>query len=216
MTRARVIEGGVELHVKGVDRLVPRVVNAAESGGLRRGRPVGVRAEPRDRLHQPHRKGAARLMPVVAPVVSPAATAIPHIEIEPARSTMAASRIALRALILRDLRGPAQELRRVRDPHRDPAVPARVRVPVRVPVDRPGRRRRRRQGLGVRVRHRPRPGRRGDLDHVPGNPGRGPAAGDGVRLHARDRGSRAGALPDLAGGRLEGPLGRRPGAASPR
>jgi ABC-2 type transport system ATP-binding protein len=33
-TRTRVIDGGVELHVKGVDRLVPQVVNAAESGGF--------------------------------------------------------------------------------------------------------------------------------------------------------------------------------------
>ena len=28
------IDGGVELHVKGAERLVPRVVNAAESGGF--------------------------------------------------------------------------------------------------------------------------------------------------------------------------------------
>jgi len=34
VTRARVIEGGVELHVKGVERLVPRIVNAAEREGL--------------------------------------------------------------------------------------------------------------------------------------------------------------------------------------
>jgi len=33
-TRARVVDGGVELHVKGVERLVPRVVGAAESGGF--------------------------------------------------------------------------------------------------------------------------------------------------------------------------------------
>jgi ABC-2 type transport system ATP-binding protein len=33
VTRTRVLEGGVELHVKGAERLVPRVVNAAESGG---------------------------------------------------------------------------------------------------------------------------------------------------------------------------------------
>jgi ABC-2 type transport system ATP-binding protein len=33
-TRTRVIDGGVELHMKGVDRLVPQVVNAAESGGF--------------------------------------------------------------------------------------------------------------------------------------------------------------------------------------
>ena len=34
LTRARVIEGGVELHFSGVERLVPRVVAAAESGGF--------------------------------------------------------------------------------------------------------------------------------------------------------------------------------------
>jgi len=34
VTRTRVIDGGVELHVKGAERLVPRVVNAAESGGF--------------------------------------------------------------------------------------------------------------------------------------------------------------------------------------
>jgi ABC-2 type transport system ATP-binding protein len=34
VTRTRVIEGGVELHVQGAERLVPRVVNAAESGGF--------------------------------------------------------------------------------------------------------------------------------------------------------------------------------------
>ncbi len=33
-THTRVIDGGVELHVKGVDRLVPLVVSAAESGGF--------------------------------------------------------------------------------------------------------------------------------------------------------------------------------------
>jgi ABC-2 type transport system ATP-binding protein len=34
VTRTRTIPGGVELHVKGSDRLVPRVVAAAESGGF--------------------------------------------------------------------------------------------------------------------------------------------------------------------------------------
>ncbi len=34
VTRTRVVEGGVELHVQGAERLVPRVVNAAESGGF--------------------------------------------------------------------------------------------------------------------------------------------------------------------------------------
>jgi ABC-2 type transport system ATP-binding protein len=34
VTRTRVLEGGVELHVKGAERLVPRVVGAAEGGGF--------------------------------------------------------------------------------------------------------------------------------------------------------------------------------------
>jgi len=34
VTHTRVIDGGVELHVKGAERLVPRVVNAAESAGF--------------------------------------------------------------------------------------------------------------------------------------------------------------------------------------
>ncbi len=34
VTRTRVVDGGVELHVRGAERLVPRVVNAAESGGF--------------------------------------------------------------------------------------------------------------------------------------------------------------------------------------
>ncbi len=34
VTRTRVVDGAVELHVKGAERLVPRVVDAAESGGV--------------------------------------------------------------------------------------------------------------------------------------------------------------------------------------
>jgi ABC-2 type transport system ATP-binding protein len=34
VTRTRVIEGGVELHVKGAERIVPRVVAAADGGGF--------------------------------------------------------------------------------------------------------------------------------------------------------------------------------------
>jgi ABC-2 type transport system ATP-binding protein len=34
VTRSRVLDGGVELHVTGADRLVPRVVSAAEAGGF--------------------------------------------------------------------------------------------------------------------------------------------------------------------------------------
>jgi len=34
VTRTRAVDGGVELHVNGVERLVPAVVNAAEGGGF--------------------------------------------------------------------------------------------------------------------------------------------------------------------------------------
>ena len=34
VTRARVIEGGVKLHIKGADRIVPAVVAAADAGGF--------------------------------------------------------------------------------------------------------------------------------------------------------------------------------------
>jgi ABC-2 type transport system ATP-binding protein len=34
VTRTRVVDEGVELHVQGAERLVPRVVDAAESGGF--------------------------------------------------------------------------------------------------------------------------------------------------------------------------------------
>jgi ABC-2 type transport system ATP-binding protein len=34
VTRSRVTDGGLELHVQGGDRLAPRVVRAAESGGF--------------------------------------------------------------------------------------------------------------------------------------------------------------------------------------
>jgi ABC-2 type transport system ATP-binding protein len=34
VTRTRLVDGGVELHVKRTERLVPRIVNAAESGGF--------------------------------------------------------------------------------------------------------------------------------------------------------------------------------------
>jgi ABC-2 type transport system ATP-binding protein len=37
VTRIRVIDGGVELHVKGAERIIPRVVGAAERGGFELG-----------------------------------------------------------------------------------------------------------------------------------------------------------------------------------
>ena len=34
VTRTRIVDGGVQLHVQGSDRLVPRMVTAAEHGGF--------------------------------------------------------------------------------------------------------------------------------------------------------------------------------------
>ena len=58
-----------------------------------------------------------------------------------AHARRAASRVAFRALLLRDLVVLRKKLQGVHPPHAAPAVPARVRVHVRVPEDRPGRRR---------------------------------------------------------------------------
>ena len=65
VTRTRPIEGGVELHVKGKDRLLPKVVGVGRGGRVPGARPLGDRAHPRDRLHQPHRQGAAGRMSTV-------------------------------------------------------------------------------------------------------------------------------------------------------
>jgi ABC-2 type transport system ATP-binding protein len=34
LSRSRVVDGGVELHVDGAERIVPRVVEAADAGGF--------------------------------------------------------------------------------------------------------------------------------------------------------------------------------------
>ncbi len=99
VTRTRVVDGGVELHVQGGERLVPSVVGAAESGGFDLADLSVVQAKPGDGLHQPHREGAARLMATVAE----ANAAGVELALQPTRSATQASRLALRALILRDL-----------------------------------------------------------------------------------------------------------------
>ena len=101
---------------------------------------------------------------------------------------------------------------RVHRPHPRAAVPAVLRVPLRLPEDRPGHRR----PAASRGRSPPSPPcssrRRRPVHHVPGHPGRGDAAGAGVRLHPRDRGPGAGTVPHLARGDLQGHLGRCAGA----
>ena len=66
--------------------------------GLRCARPLGYRAKPRDRVHQPHGQGAARLM-----ATADLAGDHLHVASAPTRSAFGSSRAALGALILRDL-----------------------------------------------------------------------------------------------------------------
>ena len=119
---------------------------------------------------------------------------------------MAASRSALLALILRDL----VVLRKnfvVRHPHARTAVPARIRLLLRLPHDRPRRRRRWGRSPQSRLRHRARARRSVGSDRsVPRRPQPIAVNGPGVRLHARDRPG-ASAVPDLARRRRKGALG---------
>ena len=126
--RVRLVETGVELYVKSAAGRP-----AAAGGQRRRGRrhhrdrPVGLRGHARDRLHHPHRQGPARLMAIdVEPggaaeagggpppsdadiAAADAATTAGLVEyrrqigLGEIRPTFAASRLALAALIRRDL-----------------------------------------------------------------------------------------------------------------
>ena len=99
VTRTRHVDGGVELHVQGSDRLVPRIVMAAERGGFDLVDLSVVRAQPGDGVHQPHRQGAEGLMATSVTSEAPAR----RIGGGPTRSVAAASWTALGALLLRDL-----------------------------------------------------------------------------------------------------------------
>ena len=133
-----------------------------------------------------------------------AATARPRDHQPPSQ---AAPRRVRRAAAARRRR-VAQEPQGVHPPHADPAVPARLRVHLRVPEDRQRADRRGRQHLRHDARRRgARPG-----DHVPGHPGRRPAARAGVRLHPRDRGPRPRPAAGQPGRLREGGAGRDPGA----
>ena len=54
-TPTRPIDGGVELHVKGQDRLLPAGGDRGRGGRIPGARPLGQRAHIGDRLHQSHR-----------------------------------------------------------------------------------------------------------------------------------------------------------------
>ncbi len=107
VTRTRSIPDGVELQIRGADRLVPRVVEAAESGGFSLA-DLSV-AEPtlETVFIGLDRKGAARLMATTtSETIVPAtfgATGTRQVELTPTRSATAASWTSLRALIQRDL-----------------------------------------------------------------------------------------------------------------
>ena len=142
------------------------------------------RADARDRLHQPHREGPPRMTAVTDP-----RRTRPRSALDRSRAGGRGARRVPRAAPARPRRA-AQDPQGVHPPHDAPAVPARLRVHVRVPEDRSGRRRlgrRRRPTFSTRARRR----RRRARDHVPGHPVGRAADGAGVRLHARDRGPRA-------------------------
>ena len=87
------LDGSVHVAVRGTDRVLLRVIAAADDAGLRGARRAGRSADARDGLHQPHGQGAARLMTATA-------TPEPMLAV---RSAAASSRIAFGAMLLRDL-----------------------------------------------------------------------------------------------------------------
>ena len=213
--RTRLIQGGVELHFTGAERIVPRVVESGRERWLRSRRSRCGRADARDGVHQLDRQGAAR-MTEPSTVSWPAAVPAQWpIALEP--DALRRRREPHRAARLDPARPSraAQELRRVRRAHANPAVPAGVRVPIRVPeasarasapapapvrwrspISQPGCVRRGCDSRSCSRESRPSPCR--------------------CRLssaYARDRGPRPSPMPDLAGGDRKGALGRRAGRA---
>ena len=135
-----------------------------------------------------------------------------QLELKPTRSATSASRTSLRAPIQRDLVVLWASTRSSSPYARwcsrsccasssSMCFPRSARASA-VPAASPG---------GVGVRDGPGAGRRGPVDHVPGDPGRGDAAGAGVRLHAGDRGQGPGPMSHLARGDLQGDLRGCPG-----
>ena len=169
---------------------------------LRRHRPVGRRADARDRLHQPHREGPARM----------SATTVAH----RARRRCARRPPRLRAfgaLLLRDLTVLRKNLKEF--------IPRTILQPLllvfvftyvfpKIGQGVGGRGRRRLELLDAARRRRGR-----DRDHLPGHPGGRAAAGAGVRLHPRDRGPRARAAAGLGSSRSRRSSPARCRACSP-
>ena len=119
---------------------LPRVVAAAEQRRLRPGRPVGGRTHPRDRLHQPHRQGPARLMTDrPPPPIEPAPAPRRHRRQPPCGRRARPAASPSYALILRDLTVLRKHL--IEFVLRTLIQPFLLvlRVPLRVPQDRPGR-----------------------------------------------------------------------------
>ena len=164
---------------------------------LHRHRPVGLRDDPRDRVHQPHREGPPRMTATIAPPPSTGAS------VAPLRTSTA---VGLRRAAPPRPHGAAQEPEGVHPPHGPAAAAARLRVHLRLPEDRPGRRRQRGRSHRVLERAGRRRGRH--RDPLPGHPGGVAPAGAGVRLHPGDRGPGARTAPRAAR-RLREDRGRR-------
>jgi len=131
-TEANVVDGKIVLGVKGAKGVLPEVVQLAVKHGLRRHRPLGHGADSRDRVHQAHREGPARMTTVDTPTSGPEAA----FESE----SRASGRSAFRALLIRDAYVLSHNLKEFPPPDPDPAVPARVRLHLRAAQDRSGHR----------------------------------------------------------------------------
>ena len=70
VSRADRVDGTVRLHVQGSRGVLPAVVNVAEDGGFVVSDLSVARADARSRLHQPHRKGPARMTAIDTPIAA--------------------------------------------------------------------------------------------------------------------------------------------------
>ncbi len=204
-TKSHRVGETVHLHAKGTHG------SAAPGGGRSRGRriqnhrPVSCGTYSRDRLHQSYGEGAARLTMeaiTVAPDARPARPLRPAASCKPRR--------VQRPAVARPHRAE-KEPRVLHRAHARATIPPRLRLPVRVSADRPGHRQRRRRRRRVSFCDRTRGGRGCAVDHVPGHPGSGSAAGQRIRLHQGDRGPGARSSTRGAGGGQQGSVRRSPG-----
>ena len=191
VSRVEVVDGTIRLWCARTEGMLPRIIDVAEAARHRGPRPLGDRADARDRLHRPHREGAPRMSESTD---RPAGVAgHPGVAGRPSagpRALAAASAwVAFRALLLRDLvvlRKNIKEFlpRTLLQPLLLVFVFAYVFPKIGQSVGGSG-------AAAQRVLDRARRRGRRARDHLPGHPVGRAADGAGVRVHPRDRGPRA-------------------------